>query len=104
MMPHALQTDSRRLLERWAMQFFKSVVWDAILHHDPGTVPESTIQRIEHDVIADAQDLVLRLPLERLQDSRFMNIMIGDSMSDTRNRLRKAAARQAWERQRRAPR
>lgn len=101
MMPHALQTDSRRVLEVWAMQHFKNEVWETVLYHDPCILPESTIQRIEHDVLADAQDLVLTLPVDRLKDARYMNIMIGDAISETKDRLRKAAAREGWVRQRR---
>jgi hypothetical protein len=101
MMPHPLQTDHRRVLERWAVQHFKNEVWDTVLFHDPGTLPESTIRRIEHDVLADAKYLILTLPVDRLKDARFMNIMIGDAISETKDRLRKAA-RQGFEAQRRA--
>jgi hypothetical protein len=104
MMPHALGTDSRRLLERWAFQHFKNEVWDTVRDHDPFTLSETTIQQIEHAVLSEAQNLVLRLPLKFLQDPRHMNIMIGDSMSETRDGLRKAAAWQSWEQQRRARR
>lgn len=99
MMPHALQTDSRRVLERWAMQSFRNEVWDTILHHAPATLSESTIQRIEIDVLADAQDLVVTLPFDRLKDHRCVNCMISETVSETKDRLRKAAARQAWHRQ-----
>jgi len=104
MMPHALQTDARRVHERWAMQHFKSEVRETVLIHDPGVLPELTIQRIEHDVLGDALALVLTLPIDRLKDRRYMNIMIGDAISETKDRLRKAAARQEWEMQRRATR
>jgi hypothetical protein len=104
MMPHSLQNDARRILERWAFQHFRNEVWETVLLHDPATLTEATIQRIEHDVLGDAQDLVLTLPVDRLRDPRYMNIMIGDAMSETKDRLRKAAAREGWERQRRARR
>ena len=97
MMPHTLQTDSRRLLRRWAMQNFKNEVWGTILHLDPGTLPESIIQRIENEVLADALDLVLKLPIDRLKDHRYVNCMISESISEVKDRLRKAAARQGWE-------
>jgi hypothetical protein len=101
MMPHALQTDCRRVLERWAVQHFRTEVWETVLFHDPGTLPEPTIQRIEHDVLADAQDLVLTLPIDRLKDHRYVNCMISESISEVKDRLRKTAAHQAWETQRR---
>jgi len=96
MMPHALQTDSRRLLEQWASQHFRNEVLDTILHNDPRTLPEATIQRIEQDVLAEAQDLVSTLPIDQLKNPRYMNIMIGDAISETKDRLRKAAAPAAW--------
>lgn len=104
MMPHPLQSDSRRVLERWAMQYFRNEVWETVLFHDPGALPESAIHRIEHDVLADAQALVSTLPIDRLRDPRYMNIMIGDCISDVKDQLRKAAARERWQRQGRARR
>jgi hypothetical protein len=83
------------------MQHFKNEVWDTVLHNDPGTLPESVIEAIEDRVLADAVELISRLNDDCLRDKKYMNIMIGDANSDTRNQLRKAAARQAWEKQRR---
>ncbi len=96
MMPHELQTDSRRVLEQWAFQQIRNEVWETVRDHDPGTLPEPTIQMIEQDVLAVANDLVLTLSVERLRDVRYMNIMIGNAISDAKDRLRKAAARRQW--------
>ena len=96
MMPHALQTDFRELHKLWAMQHFRNEVWNTILYHGPGTLPESAIEEIENNALADAEELVSRLSKENLRDRRYMNIMICDAISDTKDRLRKAVARQGW--------
>lgn len=100
MMPHALHSDHRPLLVRWAMQHFKNEVWDAILNNDPGTLPDSSIEQIERNVLADAQALVSALPTDRLKDRRYINCLISETVSEVKDRLRKAAARQVWGRRR----
>lgn len=83
------------------MQHFRNEVSAAILLNAPCDLPEATIEEIEESVLADAKALTARLNLQRLRDSRFMNIMFNDAISETKHRLRKAAARQAlaneWE-------
>jgi len=99
MMPHPLQSDSRPVLERWAMQHFKIEIWETVLFHDPGVLPETAIAAIENRVLADAKKLVSSLGEDRLRDPRDMNIMIGDAGGETMALLRKKASELAWKQQ-----
>ncbi|MGJ5813696.1 hypothetical protein [Paludibaculum fermentans] len=83
------------------MQHLRNEVWEAILHNDPGTLPESIIEEIENHILGDANELISRLSEDRLGDRSFMNIVICESLSDVKDRLRKAAARQGWQNHRR---
>jgi len=100
MMPHGLETDHRRVLERWAMQHFKNEVWETVLFHDPGTLPESTIQAVENRVLADAKKLISRLDEDCLRKPDYMNFHIEDAIDQTKALLRKKVAehvrREQW--------
>lgn len=94
-MIHALHTETRELLEAYALQHFRNEVWEAVLHNASFNLPDTTVVRIEQRVLADAQELISRLTAARLRDPRYMNIMITDAISQTKDLLRKAAAQQA---------
>ncbi len=96
MMPHALQTDDRTANENWAVQHFRNEVWETVRDHDPATLPETTIHRIEDDVLAEAQALVATLPMRCLKDRRYMNCMIYESIGEVKDQLRRAVAERAW--------
>jgi uncharacterized protein (DUF1778 family) len=100
-MNNALQTLSRERLEAHAMQQFRNDVLDAILYNAPGDLADEAVEQVENNVLAQAKEFISRLNDVYLRDEHYMNIMVGDATSETRDLLRKAAKRQAWISQRR---
>ncbi|MCZ2153420.1 MAG: hypothetical protein LC114_05900 [Bryobacterales bacterium] len=95
-MNNALQTLSRERLEAHAMQHFRNDVLDTILYNAPIDLADEAVEQVENTVLAQARELVSRLNDDYLRDQHYMDIMVSDAMSETRDLLRKAAARQAW--------
>lgn len=88
MMPHALQTDSLPVLRAWAIQHYRNDIQDTILHHAPDSYSWEECDKAEEFILAEAERVIANLTPDLLRSVRYMNCLIDDAVSDTRQLLR----------------
>jgi hypothetical protein len=88
MMIRSLESDSRPVLEAYALQCFRNEIEDTILFHAPDHLTFEDCDDVEEDVLSGADRTVSLLPDELLRNRRYMNHLIENAAGETRRLLR----------------